>query len=143
MEEIHQFYAVTKSGSLYLVSDEIDPKSHCPIVEKIDQTHVGHFGVGGRLRNGNLVGITHAGIVLFITDKHNHTAEYVNTAYWGGTTSPIIGLFMSEVKARECFNSNDLQVFDNRWINETNEVLGAIGSDHDIFRPELEFLAGL
>lgn len=142
MEEIHQFFAVTASGSLYLVTDDEDPKTHAPLVEKIALMGNSKWPVGTRLRNGNLVGINER-IQLFITDKHNHTANYVSTSYWGGHSAPIISLFLNKEKARECLASPNLQPWDPRWKIETNEVLWAIGSEHLVFRPEEELLSGI
>ena len=56
--------------------------------------------------------------------------EMVNTVYWQGKTSTVIALFLTEEKARECFASPDLKPCDPRWLENTNEVLEAIGENH-------------
>ncbi len=140
MDEIHQFYAVTISGSLYLVSDRPDTESHVPIVEKIVMIGSSRLPAGTRLTGGSLVGITPEGIQMFNPDKHNRTAYTVSTNYWGGGSSPIVALFRDESEARECLGSSDLKAWDPRWQMATNLVLQLIGSEHPIFRPEPQLL---
>lgn len=135
MKTIHQFFAVTSSQSLYRVSDEIDPETHEPIVEKLALLGKSRMVVGGRLRHGNLVGITNC-LLMFVTDKHNHTAYSVSSNYLGANSSPIIALFLDEARARECLTSEQLQPWDPRWQDATTAVLQAIGRDHPTFRPE-------
>lgn len=135
MEAIHQFFAVTASQSLYRISDKKDPDTHEPIVEKLALLGKSGAAVGRRLKGGNLVGITNL-IMMFVTDKHNHTAYSVSSNYVGEHSSPIIALFLDEAKARECLASEQLQAWDPRWQLETTEVLRSIGRKHPVFRPE-------
>ena len=139
MDVIHQFFAVTRSKSLYRVTDEKDPDTHAPIVEKIVLLGESQVIPGGRLKHGNLVGITDC-IQMFVTDKHNHTANFVSTSYWGGHSSPIIALFLEETKARECLEPEALQPWDTRWQAESAAVLRAIGREHPVFRLEESIL---
>jgi len=137
---IHKFYAVTLSRSLYLVSDEKD--SHkTPIVEKIALLGESRVLPGECLHNGELVGITRRGIFLYFkfygqestrSDKIQRL-EDVNTYYWGGHSTYIVGLFLKESSARRCLNSKNLKICDSRWKNKTTEVLKLIGDDHPVF----------
>ena len=63
------FFAVTQSGSLYLVSEE-KPDSE-PLVLKIALRGKSRVGVGGRLENGQFIGITRLGIVLYNKEEDN------------------------------------------------------------------------
>ena len=56
--------------------------------------------------------------------------EMVNTQYWGGGTSAITALFLTEDKARQCFDQSGLEPCDPRWIEDTKQVLEAIGEEH-------------
>lgn len=141
MREIHQFYAVTQSRSLYRVSDECDPETHVPTIEKISLLGESQCPVGTRFTGGSLVGITPDRLLLFHNDGHYQTAHMVNTRFWGGATSPIIGLFEDKKTARQCLNSADLKPWDSRWTKETGRVLLLIGSRHPIFKPEPELLS--
>ncbi|MBM2820662.1 MAG: hypothetical protein HW405_422 [Candidatus Berkelbacteria bacterium] len=139
MGTIHQFFAVTRSKSLYRVTDEIDPETQIPLVEKLLLLGESRVIPGGRLKNGNLVGITNC-ILMFFTDKHNHTAWSVSANYLGGHSSPIIALFLEGTKARECLESEALEPWDTRWQTESAAVLRAIGREHPVFRPEESIL---
>ena len=45
-------------------------------------------------------------------------------------TSQVVGLFWNEEQARECFSSNDLKLYDLRWLEETMSIINAIGDSH-------------
>lgn len=51
----------------------------------------------------------------------------------GGHTSGIVALFLDEEEAHNCFDGDDLQPYDERWMSETQKVLDAIGTDHPTF----------
>lgn len=57
----------------------------------------------------------------------------VSTLLWQGGTPPIVALFLTEDKARECFTSSDLKPCDPRWKKDTKEVLATIGENHPTF----------
>ncbi|HEY4526074.1 MAG TPA: hypothetical protein VJL32_03190, partial [Candidatus Paceibacterota bacterium] len=59
--------------------------------------------------------------------------EHVNRAFWGGGTSKIVALFLTEGEARECFAQADLQPCDPRWTTSTRQVLAEIGEGHSAF----------
>jgi len=54
----------------------------------------------------------------------------VNTRYWGGNTSDIIGLFLERKDAEACFQVGNLIPLDPRWRTQTIATLQAIGSEH-------------
>jgi len=57
----------------------------------------------------------------------------VSTLLWRGGTPPVVALFLTEDKARECFTSSDLKPCDPRWKKDTEDVLAAIGENHPTF----------
>jgi len=122
--------------SVYLVSGERDEKGY-PIVEKIALKGESKVPVGGRLKNGYLVGITRDGILLYDEDHPRpdkpQDPKEVNIAFWGGHTSPIVALFLNKEEAIECLNSSGLQNCDSRWRKQTEETLKAIGENHPVF----------
>jgi hypothetical protein len=52
---------------------------------------------------------------------------------WMGGTPPVVALFLTEEKARECFKSSHLKENDPHWRKYTKEVMAAIGKKHPIF----------
>jgi len=59
--------------------------------------------------------------------------EMVSTKYWRGSTSRIVALFKTKKDAQACFESTGLRPCDSRWVNETKEILNAIGKSHPKF----------
>jgi len=134
-EKLDRFFAVTKT-SVYRVESEKD-ENRDPIVEKIALRGVSRLSVGGRLHNGDFVGIMKAGLVLYIEDHPKsgriQKPEEVNTAFWGGHTSAIVGLFLEKDDAMNCNHTPFLQICDPRWRKETEKTLRAIGENHPVF----------
>jgi hypothetical protein len=131
---IHEFFVVTET-SVYLVTDKKD-ENGTPIVKKIVLKGQSKIPVGGRLKNGNLVGITKERILLYEGEMRNgrwQRPEEVNTAFWGGGTSQIIALFLKKEEAMKCFNSENLEAWDRRWKKQTEETLKSIGNNHPVF----------
>lgn len=127
---LHKFYAVTQT-SVYLVTDKRD-KNRVPLVKKIALKGESKIPVGGRLKEGSLVGITRFGIILY-DDIKGRDPELINIALWGGRSSPITALFLNKKQALACLNSKSLQMCDCRWQRQTKEVDEAIGKDHPVF----------
>lgn len=131
-----KFFAVTTT-SVYSVTDERDDQGY-PIVQKIaiKKGKNSKIPIGGRLKNGRLVGIQADGIVLYDEDHprpgRRQDPEGVNTAFWGGHTSPVVALFLKEDEARTCLNSKDLEKCDPRWEIQTKKVLSLIKDDHPV-----------
>src|SRR5690606_22506258 len=93
-----------------------------------------------RLNNGRFVAITKKfGLVLFNRDM-GQQLEMINIVYWGGHTSPIVGLFLSEVEARACLTETDLKEWDRRWIVQSSSVLEEIGWSHSRFTVSRELM---
>ncbi|MDO8537199.1 MAG: hypothetical protein Q7R94_03055 [bacterium] len=136
MPQIESFFAVTLSGSLYLVTSEKD-KTGTPIVAKIAMKNGVKSGMalGEKLQNGEFVGITRICITVYYSDIKGSRPrpEKVNLTLWGGNTSPVVGLFLSGEDARACLQEENLAVLDRRWAINTREVLSAIGDAHPVF----------
>ncbi len=142
-ELLREFFAVTVSGSLY----RIIYSSGETTVEKIairngakskvpvgDRLKIGTFDHTG---SNDYVGIASYGIFLYYgfhrADQKRPLPEFVNTSYWGGKTSAVVGLFIRENDARACINAENLQMLDLRWASQTEEVYIAIGASHPKF----------
>lgn len=65
--------------------------------------------------------------------RQERRLDKTSTLLWQGGTPPIVALFLTEDKARECFSSSDLKSCDPRWQKNTKEVLAAIGENHPTF----------
>ena len=65
--------------------------------------------------------------------RQERRLDKISTLLWQGGTPPIVALFLTEEKARECFTSSDLKPCDPRWKKETEDVLAAIGENHPTF----------
>ncbi|MCK5212140.1 hypothetical protein KAJ89_05550 [Candidatus Parcubacteria bacterium] len=132
-----EFFAVTTT-SLYRVSDERDKESSFPIVEKIAIKPGKKSGVsvGTRLKNGHLIGVTPKGIILYDEDHprsgQRQKPEMVNTAFWGGHTSPIVALFIDKNEAIACLNAKNT-IDPSDWVRKTDETLKAISNSNSIF----------
>ncbi len=132
---LHEFFAVTVGRSIYEVSDRM--LEGCPVVQKItgDQVRSPYIIIGGLLQNGHLVGITEFGICLFDHHpKYGNEIDQINSRYWGGTTSGIVALFLTESEARHCLEVSDLNSFDARFLEQTKGVLEAISEEHPVFQ---------
>ena len=55
--------------------------------------------------------------------------------WWSCGTSPVVGLFKDETFAVLVSGEPDLKPGDDRWKNETAEVLRAIGREHPVIVP--------
>ncbi|MDQ3018365.1 MAG: hypothetical protein M3Q64_00640 [bacterium] len=138
---IFKFYGVSASfdgqdRSLYLVIDQCDING-TPHVQKIDGTNFRSIDKNARLAGGRLVGITrNHGIMVYQNyfDEPNHVQRpSLMHAHTSGRSGPITGLFLSESKARECFERTDLKQWDVRYQESTDETLIAIGDNHPLF----------
>jgi hypothetical protein len=131
-EPLHEFFAVTQSGSLYRVADEYWGEYDLPLVERlVPVANDKPF----RLQNGHTVGITRdSGIVLYNRTKPV-TAEFVNTIHWGGHTTPVVGLFLNRGTAEVCLQTQQGhgQPWDPQWLLWTRDVLSKIGKNHPLF----------
>jgi hypothetical protein len=142
---LHEFFAVTLSGSLYHISDEF--VNGCPSVVKIARKGESRVDVGERLRSGQLVGLVGRKIVLYSEDaplasslKKQDPGE-VSTYLWGGHTSPVVALFLREEDAMACFlDKTEKTALDNDWRDYTQAALERIGKNHPVFIISPSFL---
>lgn len=132
---IRQFFAVTVSGSLYLV------RANPPGIKKIAESRSGNIGLSKELECGPMIAICRQ-VQSFIPEGHSMLSplttvvrkiEGVNTMWWRGHTSNIVGLFKQESGARKCLRSKNQQFCDPRWAKETLAVLSAINENHPVF----------
>lgn len=65
--------------------------------------------------------------------RRERRLDKASTLLWRGGTPPVVALFLTEEKARECFASSELKPRDPRWKKDTKEVLAAIGKNHPTF----------
>lgn len=138
-ERLKEFFAVTLT-SVYRVNERKDLNGF-PLVEKIAQRGASHVGVGGRLKNGELVAVTRRGLIVYSDDLPSRgrpgdrpaKPEEVNTMFWGGHTSPLVALFLEEEDARKCLVWGSDRELDPLWWNFTRDTLAAIGDGHPTF----------
>lgn len=127
------FFAVTVNSVYRIITCD---KDHWPYLEKI----AGGNGlpVGTKLNNGPMLAIA-KNLQLYYPEGHSMLSpqtsvvrelERVNTMYWGAKTSCIAALFLTKEDALSCFNQSELKPCDQRWINETKNVIEKIGEDH-------------
>lgn len=131
--QLQEFWAVTKGG-VYHVTARKDEQGF-PIVEKIQSHRENEKApVGMRLKAGGTVAVAKIGIFLFNQGFCSRLPEAINTRYWGGGTSPVIGLFLNRRKALDLQRRKQpLLPCDPRWQKDTLAVLEAIGDNHDVF----------
>jgi len=141
-EPLEEFWAVTQT-SVYHVS--MKTREHdWPTVKKVACKGGSEVGVGGCLKHGHFVGISKIGIILYEEDfkwwsgrprdesgcPRPQRLEEVNTRFWGGSTSPVSGLFFTEVDARGCLDGT---LSEEETKQHTLRVLEVIGEYHPVF----------
>jgi len=129
---INQFFVVTMT-SVY----EVSCKDGNGVVTKKMLRGESEVGIGIVLPGGPMVSIGRQ-IIMFIPEgggitSFNRQLGMVNTRYWGGNTSPVVALFLTEKEAVECFNQKSVIVCDPRWLEQTKNVLTLIGDNHPVF----------
>ena len=91
--------------------------------------------------NGRLIAIRR-GLLAFIPEKYgfiNPMTGYerdpsrVNTQWHEGRSSPIVALFETEEEAMKCFEAENPEPADLRWLDSTQKVLEKIGDNHPAF----------
>ena len=136
---IHEFFAVTVSGSLYCVRDNC--RTSHPSIRKIAENKKGEIAIGTELDCGTMIAVCKQ-IQSFIPEGHSmlspmttfeRNIENVNTRWWRGHTSDIIALFRKRRHALKCLNSYEPDYCDQRWTTETAKVLRVIGENHPTF----------
>lgn len=124
---LHEFFAVTLSGSLYHISDEF--VDGCPSVVKIARKGESQVDIGKRLSGGKLVCLADRRIYL-----NDEPMPMVDCYVPGGHTSPVIALFLREEDAMACFlDKIEKTALDNDWRDYTRATLERIGKNHPVF----------
>ena len=152
---LKEFYAVTLTSVYYiqlkghgvcrgLIEDKktgelnigyLDPEI-VPVATKIAIRMKSSMPVGSEI-SGEMLSIG-SSLIMFTPkggglSPFERRIEMVNTRYWTGQTSRVVGLFLEREQAENCFKSPDLNSCDFRWIKETKKVLNDIGNDHSRF----------
>lgn len=133
--KLNKFYAITDSSSLY--EAVIGGEGDIPHIIKIDMKGESKAPIGFKMSDGTMIAICKS-LIMFIPEGGGMSTterqiSMVNTRYWGGSTSLIVALFITEKEARFCLENHmgkDHQQYRNRWKEATIEVLRAIGNDH-------------
>jgi hypothetical protein len=137
-KKLSKFFAVT-STSIYEVKSNDGTGN--PVAKKIALKGESLIKVGDCLRGGTMIAICEY-LVVYFPEKYGfchpmtgieRRIEMVNTFYWGGRTSLIVALFKTKKEAHSCFQDTKLQPCDQRWVEQTKNVLAAIGNDHPVF----------
>lgn len=141
---VESFYAVTIS-SIYMIKD-MDEHGK-PYVEMIaSKGNAGKMTVGQRLKHQGegksivvifyVISMTTEDIYSFFTKtcESEDPEDRMRVKYLGGHTDSIVALFKEENEARKCFEIDNLQQRDSRWITQTKQVLSDIGPDHPNFK---------
>lgn len=133
---LKKFYAVTQT-SLYEV--DCDPKGeNTPLATKIALRGDSSIVVGEFLKHGTMLSVGEQ-LIMFVPEGHGwfspmtsyeRDLSNVNSQWWGGHSSPIVGLFLKKKDAERCFASGSAKFCDPDWIEQTKAVLRAIGNDH-------------
>ena len=108
------------------------------------KVHTGQSAIQAesQLPGGNMIAIGKEGLLAYTPEGSGLVSpmsttqkdpEMVNTRYHGGSTSPIVALFLDEKSADECTKSTELKTSDPRWKEQTRNVLEAIGENHPTF----------
>lgn len=135
METLAVFFAVTVTSVYRVVAD--NGQGH-PFAEKIALKGESKLLVGHKIQDGMMIAIARC-LQAYIPEGHSTVSsqtsverrlEQVNTMWWRTGTSPIVALFLSEEDARTCFEQLDLVPCDPRWLDQTKEVIVAVGEEH-------------
>jgi len=120
MPPLANFYAVTASGSIYIVyaDDHVVARKIC-----FQGGKKNNVSVGDQLNGGDTIVVTPNG--LFARDS--------KAQQLGGNSTAIVALFLDAEAAEACLENQDIQPMDPRWRQETEAALTAIGNDHPTF----------
>ncbi len=140
MQYLEKFFAVTfnsHASSLYEATiwgnDTEIQRPGFPFLKKILLIGSSNMPVGGTINYGTMIGI-HRRLTKFVPQGHGNSPEkdvrMISTKHCGGSTSQIVGLFLTQGIAEECLCAPDHNLCDKRWIQYTIATLHAIGIDH-------------
>ncbi|MEI7513380.1 MAG: hypothetical protein WCJ74_02030 [bacterium] len=129
-----EFYAVTAGnagGSLYHVSRAFGTGADSVSAKKIAIRGESSIPVNEKF-TGGMVAVCKQ-LVAYMPNGSKQI-DGVDKKHWGSYTAPIVGLFLREEKARECFNDEQNSIHcDPRWLAETEAVIKAIGYNNLYF----------
>lgn len=136
---LEEFFAVTRT-SVYHVKAKAD--DGYPSAIKIALLGHSKFLVGHKLMHSNRMILVGKRLICYIPEAHGMTSPLtgferdfsrVNSQWWGDATSSVVAFFTEEAEAMRCLNEPELKPCDSRWIEQTRQVLDAIGDDHPAF----------
>ncbi len=118
---IHEFYAVTAT-SVYWVKDKRDEDSKNAVATKVALKGQSEISVGSEFY----------GPIIGITDRLRSVVfpNLPGVSGRKGSSSAIVALFLTKEEAMKCFEEENHQPCDSRWLRQTLQVLGIIGDDH-------------
>lgn len=128
-KELSRFYAVTQT-SIYQVNAWYGRTR--PFAIKIAKRESSQLFVGDKLGRGRMIAIG-SGLIVYIPEPFRLEVEKVSIRSWRGSSSDIVGLFLTRNAARNCAAHSDLGLWDKRWRNSTMKVLRWIGPKHSSF----------
>lgn len=134
---LKKFFAVTFT-SLYEV--DCEHESGAPLVVKLALRPGSDSSIvaGTSLKNGQMLSVGKQ-LRMFTPEGHGwfspntsweRDLTKVPTMWWGGQTSYVVALFLEKEDAEKCLAVCSEITCDPRWINQTKEVLQAIGDEH-------------
>lgn len=139
---IEEFWVTTVSGGTYHVYLD----NGKPIAEKVSQQSISGeidpdsdlVEVSCHLKGGTHLAITKcSGIAMYIPEHSagkRCTAWATNIGYWGGHSSPIVGLFDNPKSAVAAYtHTPETLPWDWRSISQTMAILAQIPEDHKQF----------
>ncbi len=136
-QQLKRLFAVTCSGSVYLMSDAINEFGD-PTVKKVAGRAKASMKVGHQFVGGSMVGIGGGGqiggLVLFYPQtKYGRQFWQMNSSMLRGRTTDIVALFRTRRAAELCRKKRGLKEWDPRWRRATLGTVDAIGQNHNVF----------
>jgi hypothetical protein len=127
------FFATTRP-SVFEIFDGNDGTS--PSIKVLATCSKRGLRVSEQMFGGSCIAVAGMhGVVLYSPnpDAEGREPENRPEVSWDCRTAAIVGLFLEEERAMECFRTPDLQHDDPRFREESAQVLAAIGDDHPVF----------
>ena len=131
---LKEFYAVTTTSVYHVEHNNKPNQAKATKISLIGKSKV----AVGDVFTGPMVAICKF-LQFYIPEGGGITSfqrriEMVNTRYWLGGTSDIVGLFTERGEALNCSKQHkDLTPCDERWLDSTKKVINAIGHEHPVF----------
>jgi len=120
---LEHFYVVTRKG-FYFVSKERDIEGNPTLIE---------LQKNRKIVGGSYVGIMRSGIILY----NNNSSQKLPDPYSVRSdlvTSSIVALFFKKDTAKKVFDKlQNREKIEKDFLNETEEVVREIGTEHPVF----------